>query len=68
MGDIPSSFLFDRDNSDILSKKVQQNISPVLRYSSRIGLTTCHQSLVILFFVTAFQTSFRFMYFSGLRL
>ena len=68
MGDIPSSFLFNRDNSDILSKKVQQNISPILRYSSQIGLTTCHQSLVILFFVTAFQTSFRFMYFSGLRL
>ena len=35
MGDIPSSFLFDRDNSDMLSEKVEQNITPVLRYSSR---------------------------------
>ena len=35
IGDIPSSFLFDRDNSDMLSEKVEQNITPVLRYSSR---------------------------------
>ncbi|CAA7260761.1 unnamed protein product [Cyclocybe aegerita] len=33
IGDIPSSFLFDSDNADRLSK-VNQNISPVLRYSS----------------------------------
>jgi hypothetical protein len=35
MGDITSSFLFDRDNSDMISAKVNQNITTVLRYSSR---------------------------------
>ena len=35
MGNIASSFLFDRDNTVVLSKQVNQNISPVLRYSSR---------------------------------
>ena len=34
IGDIKSSFLFDRDNS-ALSEKVDQNISAVLRYASR---------------------------------
>ena len=34
MGNIPSSFLFDRDNATELSEQVNQNISPVLRYSS----------------------------------
>ena len=34
MGDITSSFLFDNDNRDVLSEKVNSNISAVLRYSS----------------------------------
>jgi len=34
MGDITSSFLFDRDNAKALSEKVNSNISAVLRYSS----------------------------------
>ena len=34
MGNITSSFLFDRDNNVELSKHVNQNISAVLRYSS----------------------------------
>ena len=33
MGNISSSFLFDRDNTVALSKQVNQNISAVLRYS-----------------------------------
>ena len=36
MADIESSFLFDRDNTEVLSEKVNNNISAVLRYS------TCH--------------------------
>ena len=35
MGNIMSSFLFDRDNAVKLSEQVNQNISAVLRYSSR---------------------------------
>ena len=35
MGNIASSFLFDRDNTVVLSEQVNQNISAVLRYSSR---------------------------------
>jgi len=35
MGDIESSFLFDSDNAEALSEKVNNNISAVLRYSSR---------------------------------
>ena len=35
MGNITSSFLFDRDNAVALSEQVNQNISAVLRYSSR---------------------------------
>ena len=35
MGDIKSSFLFDRDNAAELSEQVNRNISAVLRYSSR---------------------------------
>jgi hypothetical protein len=35
MGNITSSFLFDRDNTDGLSEQVNRNISAVLRYSSR---------------------------------
>jgi len=35
MGNITSSFLFDRDNAVELSEQVNQNISAVLRYSSR---------------------------------
>ena len=35
MGNITSSFLFDRDNSVELSEQVNQNISAVLRYSCR---------------------------------
>jgi hypothetical protein len=35
MGDIESSFLFDNDNAEALSKKVDNNISAVLRYSIR---------------------------------
>ena len=35
MGDITSSFLFDSDNAEALSEKVNNNISAVLRYSSR---------------------------------
>jgi hypothetical protein len=35
MGNITSSFLFDRENIVALSKQVNQNISAVLRYSSR---------------------------------
>jgi len=34
MGDIDSSFLFDRDNAEALSEKVDNNISAVLRYST----------------------------------
>ena len=34
MGNIPSSFLFDHDNSAALSEQVNKNISAVLRYSS----------------------------------
>ena len=34
MGNIASSFLFDRDNAVVLSEQVDQNISAVLRYSS----------------------------------
>jgi ABC-type oligopeptide transport system ATPase subunit len=34
MGNISSSFLFDRDNAVALSEQVNQNISAVLRYSS----------------------------------
>jgi len=34
MGNIMSSFLFDRDNAVALSEQVNQNISAVLRYSS----------------------------------
>lgn len=36
MGDIKSSFLFDNDDTEALSEKVNNNISAVLRYS------TCH--------------------------
>jgi hypothetical protein len=35
MGDIESSFLFDSDNAEALSEKVNNNISAVLRYSTR---------------------------------
>jgi hypothetical protein len=35
MGDIKSSFLFDSDNAEALSEKVNNNISDVLSYSSR---------------------------------
>jgi hypothetical protein len=35
MGNITSSFLFDCDNAVELSEQVNQNISAVLRYSSR---------------------------------
>jgi len=35
MGNIPSSFLFDRDHTVALSEQVNQNINAVLRYSSR---------------------------------
>ena len=35
MGNIKSSFLFDRDNTIVLSEQVNQNISAVLRYASR---------------------------------
>ena len=35
MGNITSSFLFDCDNTAVLSEQVNQNISAVLRYSSR---------------------------------
>jgi len=35
MGEISSSFLFDRDNAEALYEKVNNNISAVLRYSSR---------------------------------
>ena len=35
IGNIKSSFLFDRDNAAELSEQVNQNISAVLRYSSR---------------------------------
>ena len=35
MGNIKSSFLFDSDNAVALSEQVNQNISAVLRYSSR---------------------------------
>ena len=35
MGNIASSFLFDRDNAAVLSEQVNQNISAVLQYSSR---------------------------------
>jgi hypothetical protein len=35
MGNIASSFLFDRDNALALSEQVDKNISAVLRYSSR---------------------------------
>ena len=35
MGNIKSSFLFDCDNTVMLSEQVNQNISAVLRYSSR---------------------------------
>ena len=45
MGDITSSFLFDRDNGDMISKKVNQNITTVLRYSSRHW--THHLALVV---------------------
>jgi len=34
MGDIKSSFLFDSNNTEALSEKVNNNISAVLRYSS----------------------------------
>ena len=34
MGNITSSFLFDRDNAVALSEQVNQNISAILRYSS----------------------------------
>ena len=34
MGNIKSSFLFDRDNAIALSEQINQNISAVLRYSS----------------------------------
>ena len=34
MGNIKSSFLFDCDNTIALSEQVNQNITPVLRYSS----------------------------------
>jgi len=34
IGDIKSSFLFDSDHAEALSEKVNNNISPVLRYSS----------------------------------
>ena len=45
MGDITSSFLFDRDNGDMISEKVNQNITTVLRYSSRHW--THHLALVV---------------------
>jgi len=35
MGDIASSFLFDSDNAEALSEKVNNNINAVLRYSCR---------------------------------
>ena len=35
MGNIKSSFLFDRDNAVELSEQINKNISAVLRYSSR---------------------------------
>jgi len=35
MGDIESSFLFDSDNAEALSEKVNNSISAVLRYSTR---------------------------------
>jgi len=35
MGDIQSSFLLDSDNAEALSEKVNNNISAVLRYSTR---------------------------------
>ena len=35
MGNITSSFLFDRDNAIVLSEQVNQNINAALRYSSR---------------------------------
>ena len=35
MGNIPSSFLFDRDNAIALSKQVDQNIDTAVRYASR---------------------------------
>jgi len=35
MGDIKSSFLFDSDNTEALTEKVNNNISAVLRYSCR---------------------------------
>jgi len=35
MGDIESSFLFDSDNAEALYEKVNNNISAVLRYSTR---------------------------------
>jgi len=35
MGDIESSFLIDSDNAEALSERVDNNISTVLRYSSR---------------------------------
>jgi len=34
MGNVPSSFLFDCDNTTVLSEQVNQNINAVLRYSS----------------------------------
>jgi len=35
MGDIESSFLFDSDNAEALSEKVNNNISAVSRHSTR---------------------------------
>jgi len=35
MGDIESSCLFDCDNAEALSEKIENNISAVLRYSTR---------------------------------
>jgi hypothetical protein len=35
MGNITSSFLFDRDNAVVLAEQVNKNISAVLRYSCR---------------------------------
>ena len=35
MGNIPSSFLFDRDNAVVLTEQVNKNINTVLRYSCR---------------------------------
>jgi hypothetical protein len=35
MGDITSSFLFDSDNRDALTERVNKNVSAVLKYSCR---------------------------------